>query len=169
MQEVVETAQYLRGEHPTTTLGHDGGMPWRARRTLEAGMFVSYARPFVRTRGGGLPTLNESRDLTPGQRAAHGQMIKLRNAVYAHTDQTPLRQILEFADDATLAVWASDGGDLSEQWHPPTRELLSDLVGLAAANLASFDAEVAQLRRRISELRSALWRDRAPSRPAPQP
>jgi hypothetical protein len=42
MDDVLQTAQYLRGEHPDA-LRHDGGVPWRVRRTSETGLSAHWA------------------------------------------------------------------------------------------------------------------------------
>jgi len=145
MHDVLETAQYLRGEHPGAA-GHDGGMPWRARRTLESGMFVAYSRPFVDSRRRGLPQLKRASGLSAELQDSHKEILSRRNSVYAHTGETPLRQVLQLAEPGDRAAWVRDQGDLSEQWFPPTRELLDDVAALAAAHLESFLAEIEEVR-----------------------
>lgn len=148
MHDVLETAQYLRGDHADAP-SHDSEMPWRARRTLETGMFVTYARPFTDTRRLGLPRLKRARDLTSELRESHDEILSRRHRIYAHTDDTPLRQILQLADRDDRAAWVREQGDLSEQWFPPTREMLEDVIMLAAAHLGSFLAEIDEVRAAI--------------------
>ena len=65
--------------------------------------------------------------------------------MYAHTGDTDLRQILEFATSADRATWVRERADLSEQWFPPTPTMLDDVVALAVANLQTFLAEIDKL------------------------
>lgn len=148
MCDVLQTALYLRGDHSEAP-GHDGGMPWRARRTLEAGMFVVYARSFTRTRRDGLPRLDRAAGLTGDLCKSHEEILSRRDRVYAHTDDTPYRQILELAGPDQRAQWIREQGDLSEQWSPPTREMLDDVIALAAAHLTSFYGEIDEIRTAI--------------------
>jgi hypothetical protein len=148
MHDVLETATYLLGEHSEAP-GHDGGMPWRARRTLETGIFVTYARPFTETRRPGLPHLKRARGLSPEQRESHAEILSRRHQVYAHTDDTPLRQVLQLADSGERAAWVREQDALSEQWFPPTRDMLTDVAALAAAHLDSFLEEIEKVRTAI--------------------
>jgi len=52
----------------------------------------------------------------------------------------------QLAEPGDRAAWVRDQGDLSEQWFPPTRELLDDVAALAAAHLESFLAEIEEVR-----------------------
>ena len=155
MHDVFETAHYLRDTHSDAT-GHADGMPWRARRTLESGMFVAYARPFVDGRGRGLPQLKRAQGLTAELRDSHVEILRRRDNVYAHTGDASLRQILELTEPCDRAAWVRDQGDLSEQWFPPTPELLDDVVMLAAAHLESFLAEIEEVRVLILATENAL-------------
>lgn len=148
MYDVLQTAQYLRGEHPNAP-GQVADLPWHVRRTLETGMFVTYARPFVDVRGRGLPQLKRARGLSAELRASHEGILERRNRVYAHTDETPLRRILELASAAERAAWVRDQGELSEEWFPPTAAGLADVVALAAAHLESILSEIDEVRIRI--------------------
>lgn len=154
MYDAWEAARYLLGDHPEAA-GHATGAPWRVRRTMETGMFVTYARPFVHSRGVGLPRLKRAVNLTAELRESHEEILSRRDAVYAHTDETPLRRILELSDPAKLEDWFSEpGGELSEAWHPPTDAMLGDAIALAMAHLTSFLHEMDALRGR--RLASAL-------------
>jgi hypothetical protein len=148
LYDVLQTAQYLRGEHPDAP-GHDGRLPWHVRRTLETGMFVTYARPFVDASGRGLPQLKRARGLSAELRASHEEILERRNRVYAHTDETPLRRILELSNAAERAAWVREQRELSEEWFPPTREGLEDVVALATAHLESFLSEIDEVSNRI--------------------
>lgn len=155
MHDALETAKYLRGDH-VQAAGHEAGMPWRTRRTLETGMFITYARPFTDARRPGLPRLKRAPGLSQELRDSHRQILERRHRVYAHTDDSPLRQILEIADPRERAAWVSDQGDLSEQWFPPTREMLDDVVALAGAHLSSFLDQIEKTREAILQLENEL-------------
>src|SRR5712692_7374699 len=68
MNDAFETALYLGDDHPDAR-GHGGKMPWHVRRTLETGMFVTYARPFAETRG--RPSMKRASGLSGDLRSAH--------------------------------------------------------------------------------------------------
>jgi hypothetical protein len=142
MNEALETARYLLGDHPETE-GHDGGMPWHVRRTLEVGMFVVYARAFTTSRG--LPRMKLARGLSDELKATHRGILERRREFYAHNDDTPHRRILEIDLDDLESV-VGPPFVVSEQWSAPTRELLADVVQLAAANLTAFIEEIERLR-----------------------
>lgn len=163
MDDVGETASYLLGDHPEAR-GHDGEMPWRARRTLEAGMVVTYARPFAHTRGGGLPKLGRRSNLPTALLATHDELLRRRNVVYAHTDATPLRQILDVVDAGGLETWLNDPARFSEQWVPPTREILADVVTLAAMHRDGFLREADAVRVRLQDGAAQAGRSTRPSK-----
>lgn len=107
----------------------------------------THPTPFVDARGRGLPQLKRAPGLSAELRDSHKEILSRRNSVYAHTDETPLRQILlQLADPGDRAAWVRDQGDLSEQWFPPTREMLDDVVALAVAHLESFLAAIEEVR-----------------------
>jgi hypothetical protein len=75
------------------------------RAVLETGLAVSYARPF--TRSDAKPRLNLLHLLPDGRQdgsdwlpedpldlGIHGQLMRLRNEVYAHTDDTEWRKVV---------------------------------------------------------------------------
>jgi signal transduction histidine kinase len=147
-------ARYLLGDHPEAP-GHAAEEPWRVRRTMETGMIVTYARPFVDSRRDGLPRLKRAVNLTAELRESREELLSRRNAVYAHTDETPLRRILELSDPAKLEDWLSEPrGELREEWHPPTNAMLGDVIALTTAHLGSFLDEIDALR--TQRLSSAL-------------
>jgi hypothetical protein len=147
MVDVIETCHYLLDEHPEAK-GHGATLPWRTRRTLETGVFVTYARPFVRSRRGG--HMNRSKDLNNESKKDHDDILLRRDQVYAHTEQTHLRRIIEFDDPEARAKWLKEFGDLKENWFPPTPEGLKTVVALAEANLKGVLEEIGKLRERIT-------------------
>lgn len=142
MHDVLETARYLRGEYADAE-DHASGMPWRARRILEVGLFVVYARPFTRSEG--LERLRRAAGLSDELRATHDEILERRRKFYAHADDTQHRRILELdADDWSSVLDPSS--TLSEQWSAPTPELLDDVIQLAAAHLSAFIDRIERLR-----------------------
>ena len=155
MRETFETARYLRGDHDDAP-GHNDALPERVRRTLETGMLVTYARPFVQTRG--RSALSPSKDLTPELRASHNDLLERRHQVYAHTDATSLlRRIHELSDPAQLAAWLPGPvGVLTELSYSPTDEVLLDLIELANAHLRCFIDAIERIKQRpLAEARPA--------------
>lgn len=80
MVDVAETCRYLLGDHPEAK-DHGDGAPWRVRRTLETGLFVTYARPFAISRKGG--HLSRAGGLSENLRKYHDEIVERRNTVYA--------------------------------------------------------------------------------------
>jgi hypothetical protein len=118
-------------------------------RTLEAGLIIVYARPFTASRG--LPPLNPAPFQSERMRGVHQAYLDQRDSVYAHTDDTDYRIILEFDLPDWLDQFVATGGRcFRETWSPPTPDLLEDVRALAVANRESFDAELKRLRQRLS-------------------
>lgn len=137
MLDVTEAARYL--------IRDDTNIDARVRRTLEAGMFVSYARSFVETRGG-LPKLNRASNLSADLLDSHKQIIRRRNAVYAHTDETDMRQIQ--LSGPALDLWLSGQGELRHQWESPTAGMLQDVIDLAGIHLKKFHDAIVKIQKR---------------------
>ena len=158
MTDVIETATYLLGESEDAR-GHDGGMPWRARRTLEAGLIVSYSRPFTQSKG--LVTLSPAPGLDDDLRATHRDLLDQRKTVYAHTDDTPFRQLRRVNEIGAPSDWPENltewvlehgnpfEGELYEQWTLPTRPGLESIRALALANRAHFALQIDEVCKRI--------------------
>lgn len=158
MSDVLESVEYLLGEHSQAT-GHGGDVPWRARRTLETGMFVTYARPFTGSRG--LQKLDRAPELSPDLVETHAQIVDLRHTVYAHSDDTPFRQLrrpdgLEevAAWPEDLAAWVREPGarfeeEFLEQWLVPMPPMLEAIRALAVANRAHFAVQIDQIIARL--------------------
>jgi hypothetical protein len=120
------------------------------RRALEAGMVITYARPFLEARGKGLPKLSPAKRLGSELKASHDELMRRRNSVYAHNDETPLRRILEFADDQALRTWVEQpASTLSEEWHSPTDGVLRDVMTLSRLHLDRFTDEAEDIRQRL--------------------
>lgn len=148
MWDVWQSGRYLLGEDEEA-LGHADGLPEKVRRTLETGMIVSYARPFVDTRRG-LPQMKRARGLSDELRATHKEILVRRHTVYAHTDNTAHRRILELGDPTVLAEWLRDpAATFTEEWHSPTDAGLRDLMALSKAHLDAFVDEIGRVRLRV--------------------
>lgn len=152
MWDVMDTAERLirAEEESSEALG-----TWRVVRALEAGLIVTYARPFTRTRHAKLPHLKPANDLTEELQQSHKEVLARRNMVYAHSDGGTLRQILEIADPSAREQWVRNQGgfaELSERWESPRREMLDDLRQLASAHLTSFLADIEDVRTRVNQL-----------------
>jgi hypothetical protein len=155
---VFETASYLLGEH-TDAPGHDTGVPVAARRVLETGLVVTYARPFIDARGA--ETLSRARGLPGDLVQVHNEILELRSIVFAHTNDTPYRQLRksEGLDQPSawpedLASWVTEEGGLLgqqfyEQWTLPTRETLDKLRALAVAHAEHFATQIDEVSERL--------------------
>jgi len=72
----------------------------------------------------------------------HDQILTFRDVLYAHTDNTPLRQIVEFAEHGAFERWLREDPDnTQESRYFRTPELFSELSELARANLTRFLAD----------------------------
>lgn len=124
----------------------------RVRLTLETGMLVTYARPF----SGRGRTIHVSHDLSSDLRTFHDDIMRRRNQVYAHTDHTDRRQILEFRREelgkALERLLAAT--PVSEQWDSLTDAGLTALRELAAVHYRQCTNELRRLFLRIKTSRS---------------
>ena len=89
-------------------------------------------------------------------RASHDDIVKRRNRVYAHTDRTLLRRILQLSDPVERVAWVREQGELQEEWFPPTRAGLETTIALAAAHLKTFLDEIEAVRSRILNLETVM-------------
>ena len=160
MTDVVGSADYLLALHADAhTYGAD--VPWRAGRTLETGMFVTYARPFTKSRG--LKKLERAPQLSSDLADLHREIVDLRNTVYAHSDNSPFRQVRRSADLDDMWRWPEDlarlvrdrdlsfESEIREQWFAPTEPALRALRQLAGANRAHFAVQIDDLTQRLRQ------------------
>lgn len=117
MQQVVAAAEALVDEH-ADGYGHLG-------RALETALVVCYARPFskdnaVGSLGHKWPPLKRFRDL-------HRELLGLRNRVYAHTDRTVAREVVEVSQ----LLGRPFSGSWTEAWHPIDPSVLPTIITLA--------------------------------------
>jgi hypothetical protein len=114
MAQAAAAAEALKREREESPLG----------RALETACVVIYARPFTANKVGRLgeewaPTDRE-------ERALHDELCKKRDQVYAHSDETSLRDVVD--------IGASIGKDhpvYAELWHPVNREVLPAFIRMA--------------------------------------
>ena len=120
----------------------------RVRRVLETGILVTYARPFS---GHSSRTIRPARGLSPELRKFHDEIIGRRNKVYAHTDHTDIRLIVNLR--STDAVDAFAAGDdetmIREEADVLTEKGLTWLRELAQIHYTACHAEVDRLRVRL--------------------
>jgi hypothetical protein len=142
MTSVEAAAEHLLEADPTAS-----GRAALVQRTLEAGLVIVYARPFTESRG--LPRLRAAAFQTEHLSRVHDAYLEQRNKVYAHTDETDYRVILDLDDDEWLGQFLEHGPRFGETWAPPTPDLLEDVRALAVANRESFVEELNRLRERL--------------------
>jgi hypothetical protein len=117
------------------------------RRALETAIAVSYARPFAAgNRAGSLGTGWEPAN--PRQAAFHDALIDLRNQVYAHTDRTEARSVVDLKQ--LLGLKQDEGGRrYAEEWQALNVQLLPEIIGLAASQQERFREEITKLEARL--------------------
>jgi hypothetical protein len=143
MRGAAQTAEYLNGVFPY----HDDLL---VRRTIEAGLIVVYARPFIDSRG--MSRLSPSPDIDERVRAFHDDMLERRGRDYAHTDSMAYRMVIELeAPDWHDRLVNVGAHAFAETWRDLTPNELEDLRALAELNRLSFMSEVERLRARLSE------------------
>lgn len=121
------------------------------KRVLEAGLTVTYARPFLPADKKSLPQLNRASNLADDLLDSHNQLIKRRNADYAHTDQEGSRRFSKFSQH-DLDQWVSGQGELSHEWDSPTTRMLDDIIILTEKNLQKFCSEIASIKGRLAQM-----------------
>jgi hypothetical protein len=96
-------------------------------RALETAIAVCYARPYGSSnKVGGLG--DEWLPEDPSGRALHDALLRRRDQVYAHTDRTDARDIVDIFGDGTFA----------EEWRPLSREALPRIIVLVAHQQTRF-------------------------------
>lgn len=129
MRQVIEAATVLSEERLNRYL----------YRALETAVVVCYARPFGRLNAVG--AIDEDWESIRQAPNLHKELLRLRDKVYAHTDITEAREVLDVAEmfDLDSPAW-------TEGWRPISREALPKIValakGLEAELGAAFDARL---------------------------
>jgi hypothetical protein len=104
-------------------------------RALETAIVVCYARPFGRSNVVG--AIGEQWEAIGKAPNLHKELLRLRNKLYAHTDKTEAREVVDVAEmfDLDSPAW-------TEGWHPIRPEVLPKIVALAAHLEAELGAAV---------------------------
>jgi hypothetical protein len=120
----------------------------RVRLVLETGMLITYARPFS---GGSGRTISAASELSQALKEFHEDILHRRNKVYAHTDHTDIRQILDLrSNDAVAALVAgNDDTPVREEWDSLSDDGLYYLGQLSRIHYTQTHAEVDRLRVRL--------------------
>jgi hypothetical protein len=113
LRQVIAAATALKDEHLNGDLC----------RALETAIVVCYARPFSKSNAIG-PI--GDRFVPPELRGLHKGLIRARDKVYAHTDLTDARDVVDVG-----ALLALDVPAYAEEWRPLDREGLVDVIRLA--------------------------------------
>jgi hypothetical protein len=113
LRQVIAAATALKDEHLNGDLC----------RALETAIVICYARPF--TKSNVIGPIKESL-VPPDLRALHNDLIRARNKVYAHTDLTDARDVVDVG-----ALLELDAPAYAEQWRPLDRDGLVDILRLA--------------------------------------
>jgi hypothetical protein len=94
-------------------------------RALETAIAVIYARPF--TSSNKIGALGpEWAPPEPTDRSLHDQLREKRDQVYAHSDVTPLRDVIDIG-----AALGKDHPVYSETWYPVSRPMLPIFIRMA--------------------------------------
>jgi len=118
---------------------------------LEVGTLVTYCRPFS---GGSGRTISPAPDLPPQLREFHDDIVRRRNTVYAHSDQTDHRALTNFRGRDGLVALADPDTDIDdlmvhEEWDDLTEKGLKWLRELARIHHSRARSELDRLRTRL--------------------
>ena len=115
MRQAAAAAEALSREHHNDDLC----------RALESAIVVIYARPFARRNQVGMLG-DEWAPTEPLLHNLHNELLEKRNQVYAHSDETAMRDVIDIG--ATLG---KDHPVYSEQWLPVSRPMLPIFIRMA--------------------------------------
>jgi hypothetical protein len=101
--------------------------PFRIRRTLETGLFGSYARAFNESRGNPQLPAAPTSGLSWTERKTHRWALNARDEVWTHVDRGAHRRTTDVQEGIELAS--------VEPWIRPSPQQLAELAALAE-NLA---------------------------------
>jgi hypothetical protein len=115
MKQAAAAAEALQREHANGDLC----------RALETAIVVIYARPFTPSnKVGALGP--EWAPPEPTDRSLHNELRKKRDQVYAHSDVTSLRDVIDIGADL-----GKDHPVYSERWYPVSRPMLPIFIRMA--------------------------------------
>lgn len=120
----------------------------RVRLVLETGILTTYARSFSGASG---RTISPASKLSQELKDFHEGIILRRNKVYAHTDHTEHRQILDLRSSDAVAAFVTGNDDTSvrEEWDSLSDSGLLCLGQLARIHYTQSHAELDRLRVRL--------------------
>jgi len=101
-----------------------------AARALQTGVAVCYARAFTRSKGYPMLEKNKWAPSDADQRAVHFDLLRLRNVLFAHTDETDMRRVVDAGEILGLG-WNM----LVEEYRPIPVEQWERVARLAAAQV----------------------------------
>jgi hypothetical protein len=128
---------------------HGAKMNSQVVRVLWTGIAVTYARPFSKANTVGPVEGRLVRLEDPMQRSLHGRLCELRNQLFAHTDETELRGIVDVA--ALLSVGT---GGYAEEHASMNMGALPDIVKLANDWQHRFAARLTELEEQLGDTRT---------------
>jgi hypothetical protein len=118
-------------------VNRSSAVPMPARRALETGVIVAYARPFVDARANTLPKMNPAPGLPSELVAAHDEALVRRHRADAHTDdQSGFRGVVG-SETKSLAELAA-ATEVAHSWGPPGVQLMQQIIELARRNQEHF-------------------------------
>jgi hypothetical protein len=114
MVQAAAAAEALKGEREESPLG----------RALETACVVIYARPFSSNKIGRLG--DEWAPDDPEEGALHDELCRKRDQVYAHSDKTAMRDVVDMGTSI-----GKEHPVYFEQWHPVNRDVLPAFIRMA--------------------------------------
>jgi hypothetical protein len=132
MAQAATAAEALKGEREESVLG----------RALETACVVIYARPFSSNNIGRLG--EEWAPTGHDERALHDELCKKRDQVYAHSDETSLRDVVDIGTSI-----GKEHPVYVEQWHPVNRDVLPAFIAMAWAQEKRFYDEAVKIERQL--------------------
>ncbi len=139
MAQAAAADEALKGEREESALG----------RALETACVVIYARPFTSNKVGRLG--DEWAPTDPGERALHDELCKKRDQVYAHSDKTGPREVVDIGPSI-----GKDHPVYAEQWHPVNREVLDAFIRMAWRQEKRFYDAAVEVERQLGGKRLGL-------------
>ncbi len=117
-----------------------------AARALQTGVVVCYARAFTQSRG--YPMLDKKKyaPTDPVQRAVHFDLLRLRKILFAHTDDTEMRRIVDAG--ALLGIGSMI---LVEEYQPIPAHEWQRVADLAVAQMARMKQEGDEIAAKLAD------------------
>ena len=123
MGDAADAARFLR----SALRGDEGFVSPHVQRALLTGLFVSYARPFTRSRGNPRLPVAPTTGLSTEEQTTHKWALAERDRVWAHSEREGHRRVVQFQEAPAPGSVAS----LQESFEPPSLEDIAKLGELA--------------------------------------